>query len=235
MLSTFLGAATFQNGSISIEPNSRNLIIFTDSSNINDNSISIRGPYTVDTAIENESNVIRMPADAMMTLGIKVNDTIILNGESYLINGTRDFERDILRLPIDVKNTLNLEDGDTIQNSRLIDVFARSSVNHPFSANNTTFVEKFVLSSRQENEWVYNVIVDNVTVATSFGAFNENQSYLILADGSYLGEFTYYNESSMHNLNLTYKNHDIQIIFNNTNTTTVKKFDNEFINFGFNN
>ena len=68
MLSTFIGAATFDNGTISIEPNSRNLIIFTHSDS--DNSISVRGPYTVDTAIENESNVIRMPSDAMLTLGL---------------------------------------------------------------------------------------------------------------------------------------------------------------------
>ena len=42
MLSTFIGAATFDNGTISIEPNSRNLIIFTHSDS--DNSISVRGP-----------------------------------------------------------------------------------------------------------------------------------------------------------------------------------------------
>ena len=81
MISTFLGAATFENGAISIQPNSRNLIIFTDVSNSNNNSISVRGPYTIGTALENESNVIRMPSDAMMTLNLKINDTIIINGE----------------------------------------------------------------------------------------------------------------------------------------------------------
>ncbi len=235
MLSTFLGATTFQDGVISIEPNSRNLIIFTDSNNINDNSISIRGPYTIDTAIENESNVIRMPSDAMMTLNLAINDTIIINNQPYLINSTREFEPDILRLPIDAKNALNVEDGDIIQNSRLIDVFAKSHVHHTFASNNTTFIEKFVLSSRQENEWTYKVVVDNQTLATSFGAFNENQSYSILSDGSYVDQFTFYNASSIHDLNFTHQGHDVQIIFNKTNTTTLKKFDSEFISFSLDN
>ena len=104
MLSTFLGAATFENGAISIQPNSRNLIIFTDVSNSNNNSISVRGPYTIGTALENESNVIRMPSDAMMTLNLKINDTIIINGERYVLNKTIDFEGDILRLPINAKS-----------------------------------------------------------------------------------------------------------------------------------
>ena len=231
MLSTFLGAATFDNGTISIEPNSRNLIIFTDT-DIN-NTISVRGPYTVDTALENESNIIRMPTDAMLTLNINVNDTILINDHVYLVNNTREFEPDVLRLPIDAKNTLNLDDGDIIQNSRLVDVFAKSTINHVFTKNNTTFVEKFILTPKQHNEWMYNVVVDNVTIATSFGAFSENQTYSILDDGEYLGEFTYYNSSSIHNMNFTNNNHDIQIRFKNTNTTTVKIFDSEFINFRF--
>ena len=60
MLSTFLGAAHIENGAISIEPNSRNLILFSDDTN---NTISVRGPYTIDSALENESNLLRMPAD----------------------------------------------------------------------------------------------------------------------------------------------------------------------------
>ena len=53
MISTFIGAAHFENGVLSIEPNSRNLIIYADTST--DSAISVRGPYTIDAAIENES------------------------------------------------------------------------------------------------------------------------------------------------------------------------------------
>ena len=228
MISTFLGAATIQNGTISIEPNSRNLIIFTDTAS--NNSISVRGPYTIDAAIENESNVIRMPSDAMLTLDFKLNDTIIIGNDAYILNETRNFEPDILRLPIEAKSALHIEDGDIIQNSRLLDVFSGSVVYHTFEKNNASFVEKFTLSSKPDHEWIYDVVVDNVTVATSFGSFKENQTYSILYDGSYLGGFTYYN-STIENLNLTDGDHLIQIKFKNTNATTTKELGSEFINF----
>ena len=117
MISTFIGAAHFENGVLSIEPNSRNLIIYADDSP-SDNSISVRGPYTVDTAIEDESDQIRMPADAMMTLGIKANDTIKINGETYVINDTREGESDILRLPVEVQKDIGVESKYIIQFNR---------------------------------------------------------------------------------------------------------------------
>ena len=86
MISTFIGAAHFENGVLSIEPNSRNLIIYADNARA-DNSISVRGPFTVDVAIENESEQIRMPSEAMMTLGIKVNDTIQIGGARFKLVG----------------------------------------------------------------------------------------------------------------------------------------------------
>lgn len=232
MISTFIGAATFENGSISIEPNSRNLIIF-DNSNVN--SISVRGPYTVDTAIENESNVIRMPSDAMSTLGVNVNDTIIINNQAYVINDTRSFEPDILRLPIEVKNSLQLEDGEIIQNSHLVDVFNRATIYHNYNSDNSSVVEKSILSSKQFGAWSYEVIVDNVSVAMSTGVFKENESYSIFAEGSYLDTITFYN-STVENQNFTYGNHIIEIKFIDVNASSSKQFDNEqFINVRFNN
>ena len=231
MLSTFLGAATFDNGTISIEPNSRNLIIFTD--HRNDNSISVRGPYTVDTAIENESNVIRMPSDAMMTLGIKVNDTVLIDNDLYVINETRDFEPDILRLPLDVKNALHVDDGDIIQNSRLIDVFDKSVVSHNIKENNVSYDEKYMISSRQSGSWSYELIVDNVSISNSTGVFLENESYSIMADDSYVGSIGYVN-STIENKNFTYENHLIQLKFDDVNGSSSKRFEkNGFINIDF--
>lgn len=171
-----------------------------------------------------------MPSDAMMTLNINLNDTIVIGNEAYRINDTRNFEPDTLRLPIEAKSVLHLEDGDIIQNSRLIDVFSKSVVYHTFNKKNFSFVEQFSLSSKQGNEWIYDVVVDNVTVATSFGSFKENQTYSVLSDGYYLGGFKYTN-STIENLNLTDGNHLIQIKFKNVNTTTTKELGSEFVNF----
>lgn len=225
MISTFLGAASFQNGVISIEPNSRNLIIFTDNST--DDTISVRGPYTVDTAIENESNVIRMPEDAMLTLGIKANDTIIVNGESYFINYTRDFEGDILRLPIEVRNTFDVDEGNIIQNSRLVDIFSGSIVYHYFKNGNVSSYETFNISSPNSGSWGYELIVDNETIASSYGIFKENETYSIECDGSYIGSISYYN-STIENQNFTYNDHVIQLKFTNFNSSSIKHFDNDY-------
>ena len=128
MISTFIGAAHFEGGVISIEPSSRNLIIYAGDDSPSNNTISVRGPYTVDLAIENESDMIRVPYDAMATLGVGVNDTLIISGEEYTINQTRDGEPNMLRVPIEAKNRLNVEVGDVIQNSLLTQSFEGSNV-----------------------------------------------------------------------------------------------------------
>ena len=232
MISTFLGAATFENGAISIQPNSRNLIIFTDVSDNNSNSISVRGPYTIGTALENESNVIRMPSDAMMTLNLKINDTVIINGERYVLNKTIDFEGDILRLPINAKNALNLEDGAIIQNSRIVDVFDKSIIHTELGNKNLSCIEKYVLSSKQENGTSYELIVDNVSIVKSSGVFKENETYSISADNSYIGTFTC-NNSTIANQNFTYENHSVQLKFDNRNFLSKKQFESNFINLKF--
>ena len=232
MISTFLGATTFENGSISVEPNSRNLIIFTDG-NSNNNSISVRGPYTVGTAIENESNVIRMPPDAMMTFNLKVNDTIVINGASYIINQPSDFEQDILRLPINAKNALHLDDGDIIQNSRIIDVFDKSLIHHELSYKNISCLEKYMLSSKQGNSYEYQLIVDNVSVATSTGVFHHNESYYISADDTVLGTFTFKNSTVPESQNFTYGEHQIQLKLHNNTVPSKKHFESNFINLKF--
>lgn len=221
MLSTFIGAATFENGAISIEPNSRNLIIFTDDSN---NTISVRGPYTVDAAIENESSQIRVPADAMTTLGINVNDTLIINGVSYVVNETRSGESDILRLPIDAKLALGVNDGYIIQNSRLGDVFDGVLVNHHSSRGNYSLVEGYSIHPKDGESWSYEVIVDNVSVASSTGLFKQNSVYSICADGNVIGNIHYNNGSQLNNQNFTYDGHVILIKFKFSNSSSVKHF-----------
>ena len=231
MISTFLGAATFDNGSISIEPNSRNLIIFTDDSS--DDTIAVRGPFTIDTAIENESNVIRVPPDAMMTLGIKANDTFLINEQSYLINTTRDFESDTFRLPLEVKSTLDVDDGDIIQNSRLDDVFEGVVVYHNFDNGNVSFDENYRISAAKTGGFVYEVVVDNVSVANSTGIFIENQTYSPCVDGMPIGSFVFNNET-IENQNFIYDDHTVEIRFRNTNSSSIKQFAFEnFINIQF--
>ena len=217
MISTFIGAAHFEHGVLSIEPNSRNLIIYADNTPA-DNSISVRGPYTIDTAIENESDIIRMPSDAMMTLGLGLNDTIKIDGDTYTINETRPGETDILRIPIHVKKALNVENGDVIQNSRLNEIFSGSGITHKHQINNTTVYEKFIVSDRYRNSSGFEVLVNNESMIYSNGIFKENATYNIAINGKYYTSVTFPN-----NKIINYGNNTIRIIFEDTHSTSIKQ------------
>ncbi|MCQ2970864.1 Glycosyltransferase involved in cell wall bisynthesis [Methanobrevibacter gottschalkii] len=232
MISTFLGAAHFDHGVLSIEPNSRNLIIYADDSPRD--TISVRGPYTIDTAIENESGQIRMPSDAMMTLGVNINDTIKLGANTYKVNETRLGEPDILRLPIEVKKLLQVENGEVIQNSRLKDVFDGSLITHAYEYNNTTIKEKYFITSNEKQSSTYEIFLDNESIVNSYGTFKDNGTYDISVDGNYLTSFSYKN-----NLTKSFKfdGHDLEIVFRDTNSTSIKQFSSGnqgvFLNFNF--
>lgn len=234
MISTFLGAAHFDNGVLSIEPNSRNLIIYADNQQ-STSTISVRGPYTIDVAVENETGQIRMPEDAMMTLGINTNDTMAINGVEYLVNETRPDEPDILRLPLDARKALDLETGSVIQNSRLKEIFEGTGVIHKFDANNTTISENFIITSRAKVSSTYEIFIDNVSQMSSYGIFQNNASYIINVNEEPVNQITFLNNASNQNASeFEYNGHDIKIVFETTNNTSIKQFlkenQNNFLN-----
>ena len=231
MISTFIGAAHFENGVLSIEPSSRNLIIYADDSP-RDNAISVRGPYTVDTAIEDESDIIRVPADAMMTLGIKANDRMEIDGNTFKIKDTRDGEPNVLRLPKEVKNFLNLEEGNVIQNSRLKQVFEGCLITHSYENDNATVLEEYIVSSRDVKSSTYEVFLDNESIFYSTGIFKKNSTYNINVDGDY---YTSFNFKKNTNVTFDVENHTVDIVFIDKNTTSIKQIPREsqgtFLNF----
>jgi hypothetical protein len=234
MISTFIGAAHYDNGVLSIEPNSRNLIIYADNQQ-SSNTISARGPYIIDTAIENESNQIRMPDDAMMTLGIKLNDTVVIKDVSYTINETRPGDGGILRLPLDAQKALDLQTDSVIQNSRLKEIFEGTGVVHKFENNNTSVSENFIITSRDKTSCNYEVIIDNVSVASSYGIFKNNTTYYASINDEPV-MFTTYANGTFDNTTqeFTYKGHNIKINFMPTNNTSIKQLlrqdQNTFLN-----
>ena len=229
MISTFIGAAHFEHGVLSIEPNSRNLIIYADDSP-RDNTISVRGPYTIDTAIENESDIIRMPSDAMMTLGIKLNDTIVIDGETYTINETRPGEPDILRLPIHAKKDLGVESEDVIQNSRLNEIFSGSLITHNYENDNVSVNEKYIVSDRFKGAKSFEIFINNESVVGSAGILKAKSVYNIAIDGEYVTSI-----KSLENTSFKHGNNTVDIVFTNTNSTSIKQYvaesDRNFLDF----
>ena len=222
MISTFIGAAHFENGVLSIEPNSRNLIIYADNSP-RDTAISVRGPFTIDAAIENESSEIRMPSDAMMTLGIKTNDTMVINDEIYTINDTRPGEQDIIRLPSDARKALDVQTESVIQNSRLKEIFEGVGVLHNIGSGNNTTIEKLTISARDKDACNFEVFLDNQSIASSFGIFRDNSTYDISINDEVVKSVTY-NNKTFDDCNFTYGDHEIRVEFVDRNNTSIKQF-----------
>lgn len=184
MLTTILGAVHVEEGKISIEPASRNLILWTQPQ-VN-RSIDLRGPYAVDSALENEFNEIRMPKDAMDTLEMNYGDSIFISNEKYSLNQTLPGEDNVMRIPVDARNYLGLAIGDQIPDSNLRNVYKNLYIlkNLPLENNqfNLTIQEGALIKTGSENGRIVNIYIDDVKVTSTPGIF-KNGSYGVYVDG----------------------------------------------------
>lgn len=226
MLSTFLSAATFNDGKLSVELTSRNFV-YAPSDN-NHQTISVRGPYTIDSALENETDILRVPQDALNTLEMSENDTMIIDGSSYDVNGTREGDSaDKFRLPSKVKTELDVEDGEIVPNSHLAEVFQNAIVKHNIRFNNLSdelegFVE-FEISPKSRNATFFNLTLDNESILSSVGNFNNDSSYSISYDGNIMCSFSY-EDIENGNLTFTYADKEGNIEFENRNSTSLRNY-----------
>ena len=216
MLTTFLGAATINDGVISIEPTSRNLIIFSHSDN---QTISVRGPYFIDSAIENETDILRIPSDALATMQIDVGDTIQINHKYYSINATREGEDNTLRMPSDARKSLEANSGDVISNSRLFNLFDSSTVTHKINSsnltNNTTLEDNFNIYSHQSPQTNVNISLNGKHIKTISGSFKNDSQYTVSFDGKVIGSFNGENVKQNKTLDFYSGNNIIEINFTN--------------------
>ena len=226
MLSTFLSAASFDDGKISVELTSRNFVYAP--ADHNQQTISVRGPYTIDSALENETDILRVPADALSTLEMTENDTMIIDGKSYFINGTKEGDSgDRFRLPSRVKRGLDLSDGEVIPNSRLTEVFQGITVKHNIQFNNLSdvmegFVE-FDISPKSTNATFFNLTLDNESILSSVGNFENDSSYSISYDGKIMCTFDY-GDVKNGNLTFTFDGKDGMVEFENRNSTSIRNY-----------
>lgn len=225
MLFTFLSATTFDDGKISVELTSRNFV-YAPADN-NHQTISVRGPYTIDSAIENETDLLRIPQDALSTMEMSENDTMIIDGESFDVNGTRDGEPDTFRLPSRVKKDLGVYDGEVIPNSHLNEVFQKGIVQHNIRFDNLSdemegFVE-FGISPKPKNATFFNLTLDNESILSSVGNFKANDSYSILYDGNLMCSFDY-DDVKEGNKTFIYGDKEGEIVFEDRNVTSIRNF-----------
>ena len=225
MLSTFLAAANFDDGRVSVELTSRNFV-YSPSDSYHD-TISVRGPYTIDSAIENETDIIRIPQDALSTMEMSENDTMIIDEKSYFVNGTRDGESDTFRISKNARKDLGLYPREVVPNSKLCDVFGGIIVKHNINFDDLEddlegYVE-FSISPVSRNATFFNLTLDNESLISSVGYFKNNASYHINYDDSVLCSFT---KEDINNGNMTFKYGDKEgkIVFEDRNNTSIRDF-----------
>ena len=185
MLTSFLGAVNVDEGKISIEPTSRNLIIWKQPSE--NRTFDIRGPYTVDSALENEYNILRVPKSAIDTLGLNYNDSIYIKDFKYSINQTRPGEDNILRVPAQARSVLGVAVGDVIPDSNIRNVFKELYAEKALklegnNTNNLTVNQGIYLKTDNRIGKVINIYLDDEKISSSSGVFN-NGTYGIYVNG----------------------------------------------------
>ncbi len=184
MCTTLLGSVHYEGGKVSIQPVSRNLIIFN--SPTNNQTVDVRGPYTIDKALENENTSIRMPTEALATLELNYGDSIYINNEKYVLNVTRPKEDNTMRIPNAALNSMGLNPGDVISDgdlrNRFNNFYAEKALQTNGNSDNINITEGMILTNNMQSGYNMNLYLNNTLVSSSYGILN-NGSYSIYING----------------------------------------------------
>ncbi len=178
MISSMSGFIQYNDGTLSIQAVSTNVVLI-DPHGLH---LESRGPYTVDSALENEYTVFRIPANAMKTLDLNYNDSIYIFNKKYTILPTIQGEDNILRMPKDARQFLGLNTRTIILDSNIKNIFdglyIEKSLPVQENISNLIIDEGAVIRSSDQNGRIVNIYIDNQKVATTSGVF-QNGIYSI--------------------------------------------------------
>ena len=196
MITTLVGSVHVDDGKISIEPNSRNLIIFNNPTS--NQTVDVRGPYTVDSAVENEYSSIRMPTEALATLELNYGDSIYINNQKYVLNQTLPGEDNIMRVPYNARNAMGLNVGDVISDGDIRNRFNNfySEKALPLSGNtrDVNLTEGVVIKNNMDSGRAVDIFLNNVLVSSTSGIIH-NGTYTVYINGNKYKTINF-NESS---------------------------------------
>lgn len=252
LLLSLLGSVSISSNEISIEPASKNLIISTSPDPHTDNSVDVRGPYTIENAFENEEHLIRLPNSALSTIQAQYGDQMYINGEQYQLEQSLDNENDLIRIPKDARTNLQVASGDVIRDTDLKGLFENVSIvkniepdfdtlNESASANNTTVAIDCnrtnmsvgeEMTSHSSAGKTLEVYVNDTEVGRTSGLVTNN-TYSIYLNGEF-DESLYLNSSSSGVIyNTTYDNSSIRVVLedNGVNSTNIFANDDSYVRF----
>lgn len=171
MISALIGYVHIDDGTISIQPVSGNLVLISPSGL----QLEVRGPYTVNYALENEYSIFRVPDNAMNTLELNYGDSIYIFNKKYTLSQTIQGEDNILRIPQNARTFLGLDVGTQILDNNIRTTFSKLYIEKslPVQGNigNLTINEGIFLKTEADSGRIVTIYVDNQKVATTSGVF----------------------------------------------------------------
>lgn len=124
IVASLLGSVNISSNEISIEPTTKNLVISTVSQP--KSSVDVRGPYTIENALENEEQLIRLPNSALNTLQAQYGDYVYIGDQRYQLEQVVDNGNDFIRIPEAARKELKVQSGTVIRDSDLRSLFDRT-------------------------------------------------------------------------------------------------------------
>jgi len=253
IVAALLGSVKITSNEISIEPATKNLVI--SNSGTNGGSVDVRGPYTIESALENEPQFIRLSNSALNTLQAQYGDYIYIGSEYYQLEQAVNNETGIIRIPEAARKELNVESGTVIRDSDLKGVFDQctlirniepdegktsddvylkenlSTINY---SNVNMSVGKHITTSQLSGK-LLKVYVNGSLAGQTAGHLN-NDTYNIYVNNQ-LYESVMIDESSVGRIaNFSYAGSDISVVLDDAgNTTNVFLSSNDmykFLNIG---
>ncbi|MGZ7118175.1 MAG: glycosyltransferase [Methanobacterium sp.] len=212
MIFSFIGNVHIDSEKIDIQPASGNLIIPIG----NLLKAEVRGPYTIDSALEDEYSIMRMPEEALSTLGLNYGDSVYINNKKYTLNQTAPGQRDTIRMPLDARLRLGVEVGTVILDANLRNVFknmyAEKSLSiEPLlkSTGIQSIEEGIIINPGFENGKMVNVYIDGKKVSSNAGIMT-NGLYSVYINGSRY-DFDFNTNNPNKSTIFYWKNHVIKV------------------------
>lgn len=254
---SLLGSVSISSNQISIEPTSKNLIISTSAEPTK--GLDIRGPYTIENALENEEHLIRLPTSALSTLQTQYGDNIYINHEKYQLEQSLEGENDLIRIPEAARTSLEVSPGNVIRDTDLKAKFENTEqikyitpdtekLSVEAQANNTTVnidtnqTNASIgteITSQAHPEKILSIYINDTQIGKVSGSITNNTYSLYLND-MYETQMKINETSNGLIYNQTYDNSTIKLVLEDTGGNTTTEFANDesyvkFLNININN
>lgn len=236
---SLLGSVSISSNEISIEPASKNLVISTVSQPRS--SVDVRGPYTIESALENEQHLIRLSNSALNTLQAHYGDFVYIGGSRYQLEQAVNNENDLIRIPEDARNILKVNTESVIRDSDLRGLFDKTYLVRNIHddevanieadgnqtkldvINNTSINVASRIASDAKPARILTVYINGTKIGQVTGAFDDGV-YLVSINNATVKNLKLNSSSVGLVYNSTYHNSEIKVILENNNANSTNYF-----------